>query len=83
MKPEPEKSWEFLQRLRALGLDEHLATVLEALGPVALLGAQAAYMLEPLIGGRGGVLGEIGRMLEDPEEQSRLAAHLDRGEADT
>ncbi len=83
MKPEPETSREFLQRLRASGLDEPLAMLLEALGPLALVGAQAAYLLEPLIGGRDGVLGEIGRMLEDPEAGSRLAAYLDRGEADT
>jgi len=75
MKEEPARSLRIAQRLREHDLHEWIGVLLSAARPLAVLGAQAAYILEPLVGGRNGWLRDFAILLEDPHE---LDALLDR-----
>ncbi len=61
-------------RLRQLGLAPWAAALLDALEPLALVGAQVGYLLEPIFGGE--TLHEWASMLEDPEQRADLSARL-------
>lgn len=61
---------------RQRGLGGLAAEVLEALGPLTLLGAQAVYMLDPLVGPSHGVIGDLAQILEDPDRISELIRRL-------
>ncbi len=61
------------------GLGNILATFLDAAGPLALLGAQAAYALEPLLGSGWS---DLGVALEDPDRLSWLIEALRTGEGE-
>ena len=58
------------------GLGKMLAVFLDAASPVAILGAQAVYALEPLLGGGWADLGDA---LEDPERLEELIEALRSG----
>jgi hypothetical protein len=58
------------RKLRATGMGGMLAVLLEAAGPLSVIGAQVAYLVEPLIG--GAELRALGRALEDPEQVRQL-----------
>jgi hypothetical protein len=60
------------QRLRRTGLGGIACTLLEAVGPLAILGAQACYLAEPFLGGAEGNLGQMGRLLDDPDRTAAL-----------
>jgi hypothetical protein len=62
------------RKLRATGMGGILAVLLEAAGPLTMIGAQAAYLADPLFDGLG--LGELGRVLEDPQRVSELVGEL-------
>ncbi|HEY71456.1 MAG TPA: hypothetical protein G4O08_12825 [Anaerolineae bacterium] len=62
--------------LQAMGLAEFAAVVLEAAGPLNILGAQAIFMIEPLVSTPGGALGEFGQKLEDPLQVENLVRRL-------
>ena len=62
------------RKLRRTGMGGVAAMLLEAAGPLTLIGAQAAYIVEPLFGGEE--LHDIGRVLEDPEKVRRLIDQL-------
>jgi hypothetical protein len=47
-------------------LREFTASLLEAAGPLSLLGAQAIYLVEPFIPSRRAALRAWARLLEDP-----------------
>ena len=51
--------------------------MLEALEPLALVGAQVGYMLEPVFGGEA--MRDMASILEDPEQRADLTdrLHLD------
>jgi hypothetical protein len=51
-----------------------LAVLLEAAGPLTVVGAQAAYFAEPLLGGID--MRALGRVLEDPQQVSELIEEL-------
>jgi hypothetical protein len=53
-------------RLRQVRLEGFAAGLLEACAPLAVLGAQAAYIVEPFLGGAGPRASELARLLEDP-----------------
>jgi hypothetical protein len=53
--------------LGGTGLGSILAAILDAAGPLAPIGAQAIYTLEPFLGGEGYDWSDFGRTLEDPE----------------
>jgi hypothetical protein len=62
------------RKLRATGMGGILAILLEAAGPLTVIGAQAAYLADPLFGGLD--LHELGRVLEDPQQVSELVDEL-------
>lgn len=73
---------QIVKRLRRAGLNGVAALFLEAFGPLALLGSQAAYLIEPLFGSWGDQVGELARLLEDPSALPALVEQLKRGEGD-
>jgi hypothetical protein len=62
--------------LRQLGLDELAAVLLEAVGPFAFLGAQVAYLVEPLLGAPNNPISDMAQLLEDPNEVSSMIERL-------
>lgn len=76
MKEEPVHSAKIAQRLREHGLHQLAGVLLSAARPLAVLGAQAAYFLEPLVGGREGWLRDFAILLEDPQELNELIDQL-------
>ena len=68
------------RKLRATGMGGMLAVLLEAAGPLSVIGAQVAYLAEPLFGGVE--LRALGRVLEDPEKTRRLIDGLRSGPED-
>ena len=65
------------EALRRLKLDGFAAWLLEAGGPLTVLGAQAVYLSQPFIGGKP--LDSLAHMLEEDEETQAFARYL-RGE---
>ena len=68
---------EWAQSLRRLKLDVLAAWLLEAGGPLTVLGAQAVYLGQPFLGGKK--LDSLAHMLEEDEESQAFARYL-RGE---
>lgn len=62
--------------LHRVGLHVFVADLLEAMGPLTYLGAQAAYLLEPMVNGADNPIGNFARFLEDPEQVSGFIACL-------
>lgn len=62
--------------LQRVGLNQPAAFILEAIGPLAFLGAQAAFLVEPLIGASDNPVGDLARLLEDPTQVSELVERL-------
>ena len=67
---------EYARKIRLLGLGNISAACIDALRPLAILGAQVVYFLDPLIGPSDGRLVTIGRLIEDPEQTAILLDHL-------
>ena len=65
------------ESLRSLKLDGLAAWVLEAAGPLTILGAQAVYLTQPFIGGKQSR--SLASMLEEDEETQAFIRYL-RGE---
>ncbi len=65
------------ESLRRLKLDVLAAWLLEAGGPLTVLGAQAVYLGQPFLGGKK--LDSLAHMLEEDEETQAFARYL-RGE---
>jgi hypothetical protein len=61
------------RKLHALGLNDLAATLLESGGPLTFLGAQALYMVAPLLGNDAMALAHI---LEDPDSTRDLITSL-------
>ena len=75
---QPRSEWsEWAESLRRFKLDGFAAWLLEAGGPLTILGAQAVYLSEPFIGGKK--LDSLAHMLEEDEESQAFARYL-RGE---
>jgi hypothetical protein len=68
---------EWAESLRRLKLDVLAAWLLEAGGPLTVLGAQAVYLGQPFLGGK--TLDSLAHMLEEDEESQAFARYL-RGE---
>lgn len=62
------------------GLRELSASLLEAAGPLSLLGAQAIYLVEPFFPSRRGRLRAFARILEDPERVRQWIESVRLGE---
>jgi len=69
---------EWAESLRRLKLDVVAAWLLEAGGPLTVLGAQAVYLGQPFVGGKK--LDSLAHMLEEEEETQAFARYL-RGES--
>ncbi|MEA1976531.1 MAG: hypothetical protein U9N80_01370 [Chloroflexota bacterium] len=66
--------------LRRYGLGGLAAAFLDAGGPILPLGAQAAYLLNPLMSGPSGTWNEFGKIMEDPDAVSELILMLRKKE---
>ena len=75
---QPRSEWStWAESLRRLKLDVLAAWLLEAGGPLTVLGAQAVYLGQPFLGGKK--LDSLAHMLEEDEESQAFARYL-RGE---
>ncbi len=75
---QPRSEWsKWAESLRRLKLDGFAAWLLEAGGPLTLLGAQAVYLSQPFIGGKK--LDSLAHLLEEEQESQAFARYL-RGE---
>lgn len=78
---QPRSEWsKWAESLRRLKLDGLAVWLLEAGGPLTILGAQAVYLSQPFVG--GGKLDSLARMLEEDTESQAFARFL-RGELDS
>ena len=68
---------EWAESLRCLKLDGFAVWLLEAGGPLTVLGAQAVYLSQPFLGGKQ--LDSLAHMLEQDQESQAFARYL-RGE---
>jgi len=76
---QPRSEWsEWAESLRRFKLDVVAAWLLEAGGPLTVLGAQAVYLSQPFLGGKK--LDSVAHMLEEEEESQAFARYL-RGES--
>ncbi|MEE8121792.1 MAG: hypothetical protein V3T55_09700 [Anaerolineales bacterium] len=66
--------------LRRSGMGGLVAAFLDAGGPILPLGAQAAYLISPFMGGPSGTWNEFGKILEDPDAVSELIVMLRKRE---
>lgn len=62
--------------LKRGGLGTIVAAMLEAARPLHVLGAQAAFIIDPFFGGDEGALSQFGHVLEDPEAFADLISVL-------
>jgi hypothetical protein len=73
------QSW--AENLHRWGIKDWVATLLEAAGPLGLLGAQAIYLSQPLLGTLvpANHLSALARMLEEPSQVKSFATFLREG----
>jgi predicted membrane protein len=69
--------------LRRVGLDSLAAFLFEAAGPLTILGAQAAYLVEPFMGEAGAPIQDLAQILEDPDQVTELVERLRQMEKGT
>ncbi len=70
----------FARILRRSGMGGLVAAFLDAGGPILPLGAQAAYLISPFMGGPSETWNEFGKILEDPDAVSELIVMLRKKE---
>jgi len=83
MKDQPIKTRQIARWLNNQGLQGVAAFLLEVGRPFSVLGAQAAYIVEPLFGSRKGLFQDLARLLEDPEQIDALMDQLNNRERDS
>jgi hypothetical protein len=69
LKSQDDQIWQiWVNRLRQWGMQEFAASVLEATGPINLVGAQLVYVSQPLLDGLfpAGHLRALATLLEEP-----------------
>ena len=81
MKDQPIDTRQIARWLNNQGLQGVVAFLLEVGRPFSILGAQAAYIVEPLFGSRRGLFQDLGRFLEDPEQIDVLMDQLHKSES--
>jgi hypothetical protein len=72
------RDFDLAANLHRLGLGSIAAALLDGLAPLAPLGAQGMYLLEPLLGPGDGWR-KVARTLEDPARFEALASDLRHG----
>jgi hypothetical protein len=55
------------RRLDQAGLGSLAVFFLQAIAPLASIGAQLAYIMEPFAGGVDSIVGDMARVLEEPD----------------
>lgn len=65
-----------IARFRGTGIGNILAVMLDAAGPLAPLGAQAIYTLDPFLSVEGSDWHSLGQALEDPDRLEELIQAL-------
>jgi hypothetical protein len=70
---------EIARLLKRGGLGSIVAAMLEAASPLRVLGAQAAFIFDPLFSGHSKALTQFGEILEDPEAFEILISTLKDG----
>lgn len=63
-------------RVRSLGLGTPASVLLEALAPLAWVGAQLGYLIEPLLGAAGAPHAGLPGLLEDPQRYAAFVEGL-------
>ena len=63
-------------RVRSLGLAGGASLLMEAFAPLAWVGAQLRYLLEPLVGGLGAPEAGLAGLLEDPQRYAAFVESL-------
>ena len=79
MTPTDQQIWQFWNRsLHRWGVQHLVASVLEAVGPLSLVGAQFVYLGQPLLSAAlpAEHLDALARLLEDPLQSRAFAAYL-------
>jgi len=76
MEPPSKESDAWVRFARANDFDSWLGFLLDALEPLALLGAQAVYMIGPVLGLRASTTRSLGHVLEDRQERDALRRRL-------
>ena len=79
MDPVPPTTPTWLRWLHQTGRGTTAAAVLEAVSPLATVGAQVLYLLHPLLPPSAD-LHRTARLLEDPASLDRLIEDLERSE---
>ena len=67
---------DYARKIRSLGLGNITIALIDVLKPLAIIGAQVVYALDPFVGGSDGRLVTFGRILEDPEQTGIFLDHL-------
>lgn len=73
-----QRNFNLAENLHRLGLGSITAALLDGLAPLAPLGAQGMYLLEPFLGSGEGWR-KLARSLEDPARFDALASSLRHG----
>lgn len=67
---------DYARKIRRLGLGNFTIALIDALKPLAIVGAQVVYVLDPFVGASDGRLVTFGQILEDPDQTAILLDHL-------
>ncbi len=67
---------DYARKIRRLGLGNFTIALIDALKPLAIMGAQVVYVLDPFVGGSDGRFVALGRIIEDQEQTAILLDHL-------
>jgi hypothetical protein len=81
---EAPRIWQdFREPLRRWGVKEFAASLLEALGPLTIVGAQAAYVGQPMLSSLipPDKFDEMVRLLEEPDRTKAFVAYLREGDS--
>jgi len=84
MMNEERKIWQkWATQLQSWGLDDALATLLEATGPLNFVGAQLVYVGQPLLRGliSTNSLQELANILEDQQSTQDFVHYLREADA--
>lgn len=79
MKAEDRKIWKvWAKGLQQWGIRDLVATFLEAIGPLSILGAQIVYLGQPFVRSlvSEGTISALTQLLEDPDEAKEFSQYL-------
>jgi hypothetical protein len=83
LRSQDDHIWQiWIKRLKQWGMQEFAASILEAAGPINLVGAQLVYVSQPLLDGIFPVdhLRALAGLLEEPEQTEAFVKTLRGGD---